>query len=716
MRKIVFLALLLCLPIYGEYVQKATSWKPSVANVGALPSTGNLTGDARITNNNQAIYVWNGSSWINTGGGGGGGFTPADLTTSTTGVTVGGGSSSVNGAGTTVNVQTASGSQPGLLSAANWTTFNNKQSALTLGNLTDDGTDGIVVTSGTGAVLGSGTSVAQHVADSSHNGYLSQTDWSTFNGKQASLTIGNLTSGTTGVSVSGGTGSVIGSGTSVSVQTASGSQPGLLSAADWTTFNGKQSALTFGNLTDAGTDGITVTSGTGAIIGSGTSLAQHVADATHNGYLSSADWTTFSSGGVTIGNLDAQTANTKGLAFVSGVLSSQSADATHPGMVNTTTQSMAGNKTFTGNVTAANLQATTEGTLNAPSISEQVTGNYKSGFYFSGSGANIDGSCKGTGSDAIHCIQITTVQVGTPPLLYLNVNGALATDNVVTTGSVSDTLTIAGDEFGDLTRGGAMKCGGRSAAFGEVCKFYAAGSIYGTVASTGWTLLIADGSASAPALSFVDATTTGISEANGTDLVLSANAIAEGRFNSSGLRVGADNATQDGNDIPARTIRGANKTGTTNATTGAGGQLTIQAGSATGSTSLGNGGVLILAGGTSVGNNPGQIQFQTAGTTRAILSGAIGFFALQTVGAGFRVKEGTNAKQGVATLVGGTVTVSNTSVTAASRIFVTPQNVSGVGSVTAIGVSARSVGTSFTITSANVLDTSDVAWEMFEGS
>src|SRR5579872_3576674 len=55
------------------------------------------------------------------------------------------------------------------------------------------------------------------------------------------------------------------------------------------------SAYTGGNLTDAGTDGITVTGGTGAVIGSGTSIAQHVADATHNGYLASADWSTFNS-------------------------------------------------------------------------------------------------------------------------------------------------------------------------------------------------------------------------------------------------------------------------------------------------------------------------------------------------------------------------------------------------------------------------------------
>ena len=169
-------------------------------------------------------------------------------------------------------------------------------SAATTGNLTDAGTDGIVITGGTGAVLGSGTSIAQAAASASQNGYLTSTDWSTF--------------------------------------------------------NSKQNALTLGNLTDAGTDGITVTGGTGAVVGSGTSLAQHVADTTHNGYLSSTDWNTFNNkqATITIGALDAQAENANGLALVSNVLSSQSADATHPGMVNITTQTFTGVKTMSLNI------------------------------------------------------------------------------------------------------------------------------------------------------------------------------------------------------------------------------------------------------------------------------------------------------------------------------------------------------------------------------
>lgn len=51
-----------------------------------------------------------------------------------------------------------------------------------------------------------------------------------------------------------------------------------------------------------------------------------------------------------IGALDAQAANATGLALVSNVLSTQSADASNPGMVNTTTQTFAGNKTFNNNI------------------------------------------------------------------------------------------------------------------------------------------------------------------------------------------------------------------------------------------------------------------------------------------------------------------------------------------------------------------------------
>ena len=139
---------------------------------------------------------------------------------------------------------------------------------------------------------------------------------------------------------------------------AAGSGISVSSVAGTTTITNTGGVGTTGNLTDAGTDGIVVTGGTGAVLGTGTSLAQHVPDSTHNGYLSSTDWSIFNSkqATVTVGALDAQAANANGLALASNVLSSQSADATHPGMVNTTTQTFAGAKTF-ANILTTTLSA-----------------------------------------------------------------------------------------------------------------------------------------------------------------------------------------------------------------------------------------------------------------------------------------------------------------------------------------------------------------------
>jgi hypothetical protein len=83
-------------------------------------------------------------------------------------------------------------------------------------------------------------------------------------------------------------------------------------------------------------------------------------------------------------------------------------------------------------------------------------------------------------------------------------------------------------------------------------------------------------------------------------------------------------------------------------------------------------------------------------------------------GNGLLVKEGTNARLGTATLSSGAATVTTSAVTANSRIFLTPQNLSGVGTPQPIGVSARVAGTSFTITSASSSDTSTIGWMIVE--
>jgi hypothetical protein len=308
-------------------------------------------------------------------------------------LTISGGTNRVIGSGTTIAVSQADASTSGYLSSTDWNTFNDKEPALTKGNLTEATSSILTISNGTGAVIGAGTSIqvtqssattsgylsstdwstfsgkadysfvtiavsgqTDVVADSasdtltlvagtgvtittdatgdsvtiaatgsggtvtsiatsaplsggtitstgtisitqsdaSTDGYLSSTDWSTFNGKQNALTFGNLTETTSSIlTITGGTGAVVGSGTTIAVTQASASTSGFLSSADWNTFNDKEPTVTKGNLTEATSSVLTITDGTGAVIGSGTSIQVSQSSSSTSGYLSSADWTTF---------------------------------------------------------------------------------------------------------------------------------------------------------------------------------------------------------------------------------------------------------------------------------------------------------------------------------------------------------------------------------------------------------------------------------------
>ena len=148
---------------------------------------------------------------------------------------------------------------------------------VTSGNLSETTSAVLTIFGGAAAVLGSGTTIQVNQASGSQSGYLTSTDWSTFNSKQTALgftpahsgansditslsglttpltaaqggtgttSVGNLTEATSAVlSITGGTGSVIGAGATIQVNQASGSQSGYLTSTDWSTFNSKQAAL-----------------------------------------------------------------------------------------------------------------------------------------------------------------------------------------------------------------------------------------------------------------------------------------------------------------------------------------------------------------------------------------------------------------------------------------------------------------------------------------
>jgi hypothetical protein len=76
-------------------------------------------------------------------------------------------------------------------------------------------------------------------SSASSNGWLSSTDWSTFNGKQPAGTYVTSVTGTAPVVSSGGTTPAI------SMAAATGSVNGYLTSTDWTTFNNKAPAFTY---------------------------------------------------------------------------------------------------------------------------------------------------------------------------------------------------------------------------------------------------------------------------------------------------------------------------------------------------------------------------------------------------------------------------------------------------------------------------------------
>ena len=94
-----------------------------------------------------------------------------------------------------------------------------------------------------------------------------------------------------------------------------------------------------------------------------------------------------------------------------------------------------------------------------------------------------------------------------------------------------------------------------------------------------------------------------------------------------------------------------------------------------------------------------------------------GNITLGTAGNGIQIKEGTNATMGTGTLSSGAATINTTKVTSSSRIFISDQG----GTVTNLGSlyednASRVAGTSFTIKSSNILDSSNFVWLILEPS
>lgn len=119
-----------------------------------------------------------------------------------------------------------------------------------------------------------------------------------------------------------------------------------------------------------------------------------------------------------------------------------------------------------------------------------------------------------------------------------------------------------------------------------------------------------------------------------------------------------------------------------------------------------------------VGANIGRIRVNGSDSLRLyddpfLTVGIQGNFQFESLGAGIRFTEGSDAIAGVATLVGGTVTVNTTAIKANSRVVVSRFGASGVLGQLDVDPANIVADTSFQIDSDNVLDTSDVYWIIF---
>jgi hypothetical protein len=198
------------------------------------------------------------------------------------------------------SINTANSSTSGYLTSTDWNTFNNKQNALTFGNATSSD---LTIAGGNGAVVGNGMTLTVNKGNLTSSDMTISGGSGSVLGSGTSMTInkGNITEATSAIlTISGGTGAVLGSGVSVQVKQSGASQSGYLSNTDWNTFNNKQSTLTFGNLTSSD---ITVSGGTGAVKGAGAGLT------INKGNLTSADITVTGGSGSVLGTGTALTIN-----------------------------------------------------------------------------------------------------------------------------------------------------------------------------------------------------------------------------------------------------------------------------------------------------------------------------------------------------------------------------------------------------------------------
>lgn len=208
--------------------------------------------------------------------------------------------------------------------------------------------------------------------------------------------------------------------------------------------SGAVSTTTRGNLTETGSSILTITGGTNSILGSGTSIQVQQADGTHSGFLSSGDWVTFNGKQAALGYTPANQTTAVNTTYPLQGGGDLSASRTLTLAFGTTTSNTwAGTQTFTNTIagsvtgTAANVTGTVAvangGTGSTTLSSTLLLGNGTGGVQ-SYSGATCTNqflrSLNGAGVGTCASINLASDVTGTLPIL----NGGTGTSTQVTNG------------------------------------------------------------------------------------------------------------------------------------------------------------------------------------------------------------------------------------------------------------------------------------------
>ena len=404
--------------------------------------------------------TWNGTAIaLNRGG------TNANLTAVNGGAVYSTGTAlAISAAGTSGQVLTSSGA-----GAPTWTTP-------TTGTVTSVTGTAPVVSSG-----GTTPAISMAAATGSVNGYLTSTDWTTFNNKgSGSVTsVAALTLGTTGTDLT----STVATGTTtpvitLNVPTASASNRGALSSADWTTFNNKGSgSVTSASVVSANgfagtvatattTPAITITTSiTGVLKGNGTAIS-----AATSGTDYSAGTSALATGIVksttTTGALSIAVSGTDFCAATSGssVLKGSSGNTTAatagtdyvaPGTATTftATQTFNGSSSVLAAVFANAAETTTvsataaTGTINFDVTTQSVL------YYTTNASANFTMNFRGSSGTSLNTAMATGQTV---TVVFLNTNG--------TTAYYNNAVTIDGNSVTPKYQGGSAWTSGNASA------------------------------------------------------------------------------------------------------------------------------------------------------------------------------------------------------------------------------------------------------------